>query len=198
MRHTNFCTWLLFYLLFISCNKEYSESPVHFEGIQKRSEFYTLRAIDHHLLLLKNSGKVDDDIYILENTNVANFTRNLEILHLVESTGGLEIQLADGNFIKWSLTISNPADYYGKGFSKVSGPYHYKLFYGVNGLLEDPDLEYIKCKCNSSQTNENCDAGGKGSADCSISGSATGGGTGIQEKCSVKCATGYYACCKKV
>lgn len=198
MRHTLYYILFSSSLLFMSCDKEVASNVSTHDVYHLATEKYTLRAMDYRLLLLKNEATINDDIYILNLDIKQNFTRTLEIASIDETQYGITLNLVNGHLIKLSIQNKDLADFQGNSLSIVSGPYHHSLFYSQNGILDEPEVEFIKCKCNTYATTENCDAGGKGSADCSISASATGAGTGIQEKCSVKCSTGYYACCKSV
>ncbi|MBK9109857.1 MAG: hypothetical protein IPM92_16165 [Saprospiraceae bacterium] len=198
MRHTLYSILFWSCLLFIACDEDVPSGKNTHELLHLSSEPYTLRAIDHYLLLLKNDATTNDDVYILRRDFKENFTKSLELASIDETQNGIELRLVDGQSIKLSIQSKDRADFFGNSLSKVSGAYHHKLFYNQNGILDEPEVEYIKCKCYTNSTSEKCDAGGKGSPDCNISGSATGAGTGIQEKCSVKCSSGFYACCKSV
>ncbi len=56
-------------------------------------------------------------------------------------------------------------------------------------------IDALSCKCQKNGTPADCNSGGEGATDCSVSasgGAATISGAG---SCDVTCGEGYFACC---
>lgn len=198
MRHTCFFFSILICLFFISCEEDAPPQLVNSVAAKKASVAYTFLSTGQDIVLLKTNGQTDDPVYILETPFIPTFKKELQVDNIRETDHGIAVKLTDGSEFKMLVSGPDSSAYLGSGLSIVSGPRHYKLFYDDSGPLSDPDVGAIQCKCNLNSTQEKCDTGGKGAADCSISGSASGGGSNFQERCSVKCSTGFYACCKGV
>lgn len=153
---------------------------------------------DGYLLLLKQSGSAHDTSYFLQRSGSDHFQENLEVSSVVTDEFGLTILLTDGSTRRADLAGNPSAQYHGYGLSELYGDYYFRKFYGPNGPLADPDVSSVRCRCYANGTQTSCDAGGPGSDRCEISGSGSGGGSSVGMRCSVKCATGFFSCCRTI
>ena len=132
-----------------------------------------------------------------DNSNRQFINQNLSVQRINQEAERLDVRLSDGSSLLLSVNSQLPADYYGLSLAVVSGPSNYELFY-KNGLpRSNPDVQNVRCVCKSNWEVAKCDAGGAGSTDCAIESGGTLAGLGLNDKCSVKCGTGHYACCSK-
>lgn len=180
-----------------SCTPEEQESPSRLKSRSSTPVEYRLIGGEGFLALFKQNGNHSDDIFILRNSSRLNIDQSLSVQRINQEAERLEVSLSNGSKMFWSVNAQLQADYYGFSLAVVSGPSNYDLFY-KNGLpRSNPDVQNVRCVCKSNWEVAKCDAGGAGSTDCAIESGGTLAGLGLNDKCSVKCGTGHYACCSK-
>lgn len=159
---------------------------------------YRLKSGPGYLLLLKEQSTPDDTIYFFQGLVQDGIQRTLEVRKIWHSDSGLAIELNDASMLKMDLYGTTEADFQGYGLSILSGRYYFNKFFDDDGPLNDPDVSSISCKCVSNANTEKCDSGGKGSDSCETKAAANAPGAEVGGRCSVKCASGYYACCRTI
>jgi len=167
------------------------------QALQPRNVSQEYRLIGKHgyLVLLKENGNENDEIFVLFDGQSHDFQQNLAVARVVATDANLEVQLASGYVMRWTVQQDPLADETGYGLTRIQGSGYYPYFYGPQGPLHDPDVNIVKCKCRPNAENYNCDSGGRGATECSVEHGGSMVGTGVNFKCATKCGEGYYACC---
>ncbi|MFZ1255544.1 MAG: hypothetical protein WAR77_04285 [Saprospiraceae bacterium] len=197
MKHLLFIFLPIASLAMYSCSKETEQSQFIQQAVTSVPTHYRLLGGNGFVVLLKQYGTVADNIYILRTNQFHDVNRDVYISRLNEFNEGLDIKEANGRQLIFSLASSMHADFYGYSLSIVSGLENFTLFYNNGNPKSNPDVDAVKCACKGINSVSTCDSGGNGATDCSIETTANVAGTGITDKCTVKCGDGYYACCKK-
>lgn len=197
MKHLNL---ILFFgmSLFMSCDVERENELIQNLKGRSQTEMYRLIAKNDYLVLLKESVQDTDLIYILFDNKEHEYQQSLEVRNIVTSETGIDIQLAAGYNLQWSVDENSTSDQSGYGLSILKGKGYFPFFYGSSGPLQDPDVNIVKCRCRPEGQNYNCDSGGRGATECSVEHRGSMMGTGMDFKCSVKCGEGFYACCSNL
>lgn len=180
-----------------SCSTE-PEIPISKTAqLKQRSDSYQILGGENYVVLLKQHGSPDDDIYILRNHQISHFSQTISVINITEMNEGWDVLQSNGNHLIFKLNNNSSANYYGYSLTIVSGPENYTRFYNDGIPKVNPDIEAVKCGCKTSNEVGKCDAGGTGATECSIETSGGAFGNDLTEKCQVKCGEGHYACCTK-
>lgn len=158
---------------------------------------YTLQATGDQMILLRDQYQAQSDIVILKGRDFGSFQESWSVSQIKTLVDGLEVSLTDGRKIRISIGDPN-AQYLGNSLIVVSGSAYENRFYSNGRPIAKPDVAEISCHCKANGTVASCSNGGAGSSECSIDTYYTApGGNQYDQKCSVKCAAGYYSCCNK-
>ncbi len=153
------------------------------------------------LFFLKQADQTNNSMFLAQATDFSSkLTADLgqvkvaylkEAIVIQDQTGLLytfSIGEGRGNELIQKLT----ATWTGQGYGLAFNTHVQESVTNYKGLSSTNELRKVSCKCEASGGRSDCDSGGVGSTECSIS---SGGLT--SEGCSVRCGGGYYACCNK-
>ncbi|HRG67279.1 MAG TPA: hypothetical protein PLS73_00440 [Saprospiraceae bacterium] len=184
-------------MFWCACQNETDVHPATTSSVNIAPSSYRLIGGNSYLVLLKESGNAEDLIYVFRNQSNNSVNQIIQVLAITELQDGLDVLKADGSHIVLATRTDLPAHYHGYSLAKLSGSVNQARFYEHGFPKSNPDVDAVKCACKTLPQKESCDSGGMGATDCSVEVSGTVAGSGVTERCSVKCGEGTYACCKK-
>jgi len=184
-------------ILWSACQSETEEHLATKSALSVTAESYRLLGGSTYLVLLKESGNATDPIYVFRNHANNAINQVIQAVAITEFQDGLDVLKADGSHLILSIRPDLPAQYHGYSLATLSGKVNHERFYQNGFPKSNPDVDAVKCGCKTLPQKESCDSGGMGATDCSVEVSGTVAGSGVTERCSVKCGEGTYACCKK-
>lgn len=180
-----------------ACQNESDEHISTNSALRVASIPYRLLGGNTFLVLLKETGNAQDFIYVFRNHENNPINQTIQVVAVSEFQDGLDVLKSDGSHLILSTRADIPANYHGYSLVTLSGSVNQNRFYQNGFPNSNPDVDAVKCGCKTLPQKESCDSGGMGATDCSVEVSGTVAGSGVTERCSVKCGEGTYACCKK-
>lgn len=184
-------------ILWSACQNEPEEHISTNSAIRAAAVPYRLIGGNTYLVLLKETGNAQDLIYVFRNHEDNTINQSIQVVGVSEFQDGLDVLKTDGSHLILSTRADIPANYHGYSLAALSGSVNQNRFYENGFPNSNPDVDAVKCGCKTLPQKETCDSGGMGATDCSVEVSGTVAGSGVTERCSVKCGEGTYACCKK-
>ncbi len=191
----------------LSCNLS---SPKESAKIVQTPRAHIARTQDGHLVaVLEEVEGYDSTLFVLQvNGPVSgSFPRTLEgvsvqypeskncVTFRVGATNALQFRISDSSGCPSSSEV-----YEGFGLTRVRNGATYQQFSAAltsGGVL--PPVSEITCKCfhYDPTFTYDCDNGGPGANECSVSTTFTVAGVSMSKSCTVKCDDGFIACCNE-
>ena len=193
MKNAKFIVWLALVLsvgLPVSCNKETSEGIHAAKQIKENKAVNTLTILNkqgYEILFILNKGaEIFNQYYLFQYTDPTQVFEQQHTYTLVfASEKTLTIRDNEtSKTILFSIETEGSADVFGYGLSFTEGEFTLSSDFNVIPIAEK-GLEIPK------PDDVDCNSGGEGATDCSISNAAG-------HACNISCGEGYFACCTRI